>query len=265
MRARYGRAPAPLARQGPCGCLSPRAQSCRPKRSRETSAERRSRGGPLPFCRALKSRGWKTQALTHSSRRGPRCGEEGRVVREADVHAGADVYVLSRGVEGLDDERHLLGAGGGSGFIDLDPFSTGLDETLYVRAHHVPCRVPAEPLPSLGPTRSGGAQEHAVFGVVLVVGPVDDGVGAGEGGLHDPLGVATDELVLFAVIDSIHERLLGDGGLGVVLIVPGADRPAGLEALGVPDGMVVHLAAALLAIVDDVKAGVLQEPYPVKC
>src|SRR5215218_5581800 len=140
-------------------------------------------------------------------------------------------------------------AAGSSIWTHSAPAST---RPCIVRAHHVARRVHAEPLPSLGPTRSGGAQEHAVFGVVLVVGPVDDGVGAGEGGLDDPFGVATDELVLFAVIGSVYERLLGDGGLGVVLIVPGTDRPAGLEALGVPDGMVVHLAAALLAIVEHV-------------
>src|SRR5215207_9581770 len=142
MRARYGRVLAPLARQSPCGCLSPRARSCRPKRSGGTSAERRSRDGPLPFCRALKSRGSRTQAQLIAVVEVLDVGEECCIVREADVHAGADVYVLSRGVEGLDDERHLLGAGGGSGFIDLDPFSTSLDEALYVRAHHVACRVP---------------------------------------------------------------------------------------------------------------------------
>ena len=46
---------------------------------------------------------------------------------------------------------------------------------------------------------------------------------------------ATDELELFEIVGPLHERLLDDGSLGVVLVVEGADGAAGLEALRVPD------------------------------
>src|SRR3712207_9205416 len=57
-----------------------------------------------------------------------------------------------------------------------------------------------------------------------------------------------------------YTTLFRSGGLGVVLIVEGADGAAGLESIRVPDHVVVHLAAALLAIVDHIEARVLQKP-----
>src|SRR5215216_844403 len=122
--------------------------------------------------------------------------EEGGVVGEADMHAGTSVYALAGGVEGLDDERNLLGAGGGGRFVDLNPICPSLDEAQNVRTDHVTCRVHAEPPPGLAPLLRGGTEERAVPGVVLIVGPIHDGVGAGEGDLDLPGGVGPDKLVL---------------------------------------------------------------------
>src|SRR5215207_9333298 len=122
-----------------------------------------------------------------------------------------------------------------------------LDEPCDVRTHHVTRHLHPKPPPSFGPLRSG--TEHDVFSVVLVVGPVHDGVGASERGLDGAIRVRPDELELFEIVGPLHERLLDDGSLGVVLVVEGADDAAGLEALRVPDRVIVHLAAALLAVV----------------
>src|SRR5215212_10059131 len=184
-------------------------------------------------------------------------GEEAVVVREADVHAGSSVYALARCVEGLDDERNFLRAGRCGGFVDLDPLRARLDEPCDVRTHHVTGHVHPEPPSSFGPLRDG--TEHGVFGVVLVVGPVHDGVGASERYLDGAICVRPDELELFEIVGPLHERLLDDGSLGVVLVIEGADGAAGLEALRVPDRMIVHLAAALLAVVDHVQTRVFQD------
>src|SRR5215212_6945146 len=186
-------------------------------------------------------------------------GEEAGVVGEADVHAGSSVYTLARCVEGLDDERHLLRAGRCGGFVDLDPLRARLDEPCDVRTHHVARHVHPEAAARFGPLC--GATEHgAIPGVVLVVGPVHDGVGSGERNLDGAIRVRPDELELLEVIGLLHERILDDGGLGVVLVVEGADGAAGLKSLRVPDRMIVHLAATLLAVVDHVEACALQEP-----
>src|SRR5215212_10000753 len=77
-------------------------------------------------------------------------GEEAVVVGEADVHAGAGIYALARCVEGLDDERHLLRAGGRGGLVDLDPLRPRLDESGDVGSHHVARDVYPEPLTRFG-------------------------------------------------------------------------------------------------------------------
>src|SRR5215212_9597255 len=184
--------------------------------------------------------------------------EEPVVVGEADVHAGAGIYALACCVEGLDDKRHFLRAGRCGGLVDLDPLRPRLDEPCDVRTHHVARHVHPEAPPSFGPLC--GTTEHGVFGVVLVVGPVHDGVGSGERNLDGAIRVRPDELELLEVIGLLHERLLDDGGLSVVLVVEGADRAAGLKTLRVPDRVIVHLAATLLAVVDHVEACALQDP-----
>src|ERR671939_397332 len=110
---------------------------------------------------------------------------------------------------------------------------------------------------------SSGRVERAMAAVVLVVRPVDDRVRAGERRLQAPVGARGEEAVLVHVVRAVDRRLLDDGRLGVVLVVERADRPARLETACVPDDVVVHLRAPLLAVVDDVEAGTLEEREPV--
>jgi len=58
----------------------------------------------------------------------------------------------------------------------------------------------AEPLPRFDPLRGGTA--HGVFGIVLIVGPVHDGVSAGERNLDGAIRVRPDELELFEIVGS---------------------------------------------------------------
>src|SRR5918998_533502 len=154
------------------------------------------------------------------------------------------------------------GRGGASSWATPPP--PRLDQPEYVRTHHVARDVHPEPLPGARTLLRGGAEHGAVLGVVLVVGPVHDRVGPGKGNLDGAICMRADELELLQVVCPFYERLLYDRRLGVVLVVEGAYGPAGLEARRVPDGVVVHFAAALLAVVDHVEPRVLQEPDAVE-
>jgi hypothetical protein len=95
---------------------------------------------------------------------------------------------------------------------------------------------------------------------VLVVRPDGKRVGAGDGDLQAVSGGRLQELELRVVVRLAERRRVDDGRLRVVLVVEAADGAALLEAVGVRDRPGVHLAALLLAVVDDVDAGRLEQP-----
>src|SRR5919202_5158404 len=189
--------------------------------------------------------------------------EELRVVGEADVQAAPLRGDPGHGrVERLDADRHLVRARRQRRLVDLDPVAASVDDGGRVRAHDVLGDVEQEPPPRVR-ALLGRRAEGAVAAVMLVVRPVDDRVRARERRLQAPVGARGEEAVLVHVVRPLDRRLLDDRRLGVVLVVERADRPALLEAARVPDDVVVHLRPPLLAVVDDVEAGTLQEREPV--
>jgi len=110
---------------------------------------------------------------------------------------------------------------------------------------------------ALAPSIRGRLEQVLVGVVVLVEGPVADGVGAGYRNLEHGLGKAGRVGELGVVEGGAQRDRPDDGRLAVVLVVEGADAAAALEAVRVTHSPVVHLGALLLAVIDDVQAGAL--------
>src|SRR5439155_1840270 len=140
--------------------------------------------------------------------------------------------------------------------------ATGTEARGRVRAHdpfgHVEEEAPTRVLALLC-----SRPERAVAPVVLVVRPVDKRVRPGERDLEPTVGTGGEEAVLVDVVRAVDRRLLDARRLRVVLVVERSHRAALLEAARMPDDVVVHLGSALLAVVDDVDPGALEQGEPV--
>src|SRR6266516_6187994 len=94
---------------------------------------------------------------------------------------------------------------------------------------------------------------------VLVVRPDGDRVGAGDRDLQVMVRDRLEKRELVVVVRLAQRRLRGHGRLRVVLVVEAPHGAARLEAVGVVDGPRVHLRALLLAVVDNLDPGALQQ------
>ena len=189
-------------------------------------------------------------------------GEEEVVVREAEVRREVAVEPLDARVEALHEHLELVGLGGRARLVDLDPLRPELDERLEVRPDDVAGDVERELAPGgdLRRTRRAGAEPLGSRAVVLVVRPDGERVRAGDRDLELRLGHGLEVLELGVVVRLAQPHGAGDGRLRVVLVVEAPHGAARLEALGVRDRPGVHLRAQLLAVPDDVEAGLLLEP-----
>ena len=151
------------------------------------------------------------------------------------------------------------------GLVDLDPFRPEIDQGLDRRPDDVAGDVERQLAASLDLVLAGEASsEPALLGqVVLVVRPDGERVRAGDRNLQVVLRDGLEERELVVVVRLGQRDRAGRRRLRVVLVVEGADRAAGLEAVRVGDRPGVHLAPLLLAVPDDVDAGRLLEAHAV--
>src|SRR5437763_8268355 len=95
--------------------------------------------------------------------------------------------------------------------------------------------------------------------VLFVVGPDGERVSARDLDLQVVVRDRLEERELVVVVRLTQRRLGHHRRLGVVLVVEAAHRAAWLEAVRVVDRPRVHLGALLLAVVDDLDPGALEQ------
>src|SRR6185312_14837764 len=165
-------------------------------------------------------------------------------------------------VEALDEDVELIRLGGGAGLIDLDPLRAEVDQRFEVRPDHVSREVVREASARrellVPPVSSADASR--LRPVVLVVRPDGDRVRARHRDLQVVIRDRLKELELVVVVRLAQRRLVRDRGLRVVLVVEAPHRAAGGKSVRMVDRPGVHLGALLLAVVDDLDAGALEQP-----
>ena len=178
-----------------------------------------------------------------------------KVVHRGLEHVGVDVLegavagvgdevggqALGHSLQAFDQHRQLFRADRHGGLVHLNDLAAGFDQGFNLAANHPRQR------------QAGGA----AVGVMLVEGPVHDGVGAGEHALDRFLGEVLGEL------PPVHRHgagpldRAGDDGLVVVAVAVATHQPALLEAGQVFGEVGHHVAAVHLAVHQHVQAQLL--------